>query len=186
MSPKQFRQQYLGQRIEKILKDFHIPATRLQIEITEIAYFDNPQLAARQIRDISKRKVRFILDDCGAAGNAIYNLSKLPDDIIRAQMIHAAKIDRALVSNIARKEDRIIFKHSIEMAWYFGFLVVVEGIETREQNTIIDEIEAELSQSGQKTEILRQGYFFSKPVPDREFVGYLNRGEVIPDDRDER
>ncbi len=180
LSPKQFRQQYLGQRIERILKDYAIPSSRFQIEITEIAYFDNPQSAAKQIRELAKKGINLILDDCGAAGNAIYNLSKLPEDIIKSRMIQTAKIDRSLVNNIKRKEDRLIFKHSIEMAWYFGFNVVVEGIENDEQNGIIEEIEKELSASEQEINIIRQGYYFSKPLPETEFIEILKKGYVEP------
>jgi EAL domain-containing protein (putative c-di-GMP-specific phosphodiesterase class I)/GGDEF domain-containing protein len=180
LSPKQFRQQYLGQRIEKILNDFSIPPGRFQIEITEVAYFDNPQNAATQIRELAKKGINLILDDCGAAGNAIYNLSKLPEDIIKAKMIKTAKIDRSLVNNIKRREDRLIFKHSIEMAWYFGFNVIVEGVENEEQNKIIEEIENELSASEQEIRIIRQGYYFAKPLPESEFLELLKKGYVEP------
>jgi diguanylate cyclase len=185
LSPKQFRQQYLSQRVEKILRDYSIPPERFQIEITEIAYFDNPQNAAKQIRELSKKGIKLILDDCGAAGNAIYNLSKLPDDIIKAQMIKTAKIDRSLVNNIRRREDRLIFKHSIEMAWYFGFNVVVEGIETRDQVSILEEIEKELAECSQEIKILRQGFYFSKPVPEKEFIAHLQKGTVEPAESEE-
>jgi EAL domain-containing protein (putative c-di-GMP-specific phosphodiesterase class I) len=182
VSPKQFKQQYLVQRIERILKEFEIRPEQFQLEITEFAYFEHPQNAAKQIREFHKRGINLILDDCGAAGNAIYNLSKFPDDIIKSKMITIAKIDRSLVENVKRLEDRLIFKHSIEMAWYFGFKVIVEGIETASQESIIKEIEKELIASNQQIEIGRQGYYFLRPVPGKEFIGWLKEGYIKPVD----
>ncbi|MBN2737561.1 MAG: EAL domain-containing protein [Spirochaetales bacterium] len=180
LSPKQFKQNELVPKISYLLRKYKIPSQFLRIEITENAYFDNVFIAAEKIRELFDLGVKIMMDDCGAPGNSIYNLRKLPIDIIEHGMIDYIKLDKSLIESIHRFKDRLFFKHSIEMAWKLDIGVVVEGLETIEQEMILREMEEEFVNEGQKIEVIRQGFLFSRPQPHDDFIKLLKQVNLVP------
>lgn len=53
-------------------------------------------------------------------------------------------------------------KATIAMAHSLGLLVVAEGVEMREQLTLLEELGCDLA----------QGYYFSKPIPAKELIDF--------------
>ena len=183
-SPKQFKQQDLVEKIDEIMNHYNIKSKYLRIEITEFAYFENPDIAAHTIEQLSHRGIKIMIDDCGAPGNAIYNLRSLPEELINKGAITTLKLDKTLIDAIERYKDRLLFKHNLEMAWRLNFDVIIEGIETNNQEQIIKEIEQELVHDKIKIKILRQGYLYSKPVPENMFI-YLFKNQVpVPENNE--
>ena len=92
------------------------------------------------------------LDDFGTGYSSLSYLKQLPFDQI--------KIDRQFISNIATdNSDAVMVKTIIGLANNFKMHVIAEGVETDQQF-------ANLKQYGCQ---LFQGYFFSKPLPIKEF-----------------
>lgn len=180
LSPKQFKQHDLVEEIDRILKKYSITGNNIKIEITENACFDNPDIAAGKIEQLSQMGVITMIDDCGAPGNAIYNLRKLPDDFFNRKVITVLKMDKSLIDSVHQYKDRLFFKHNLEMAWRLNFNVIIEGIETVNQDHIITEIEQELKQEKMEIDIMRQGYLFSRPVAEDKFIELLKKRVFVP------
>lgn len=180
LSPKQFKQHNLVEEIDKILRKYSMKGSSLKIEITENACFDNPVDAAGKLEQLSKMGIAIMIDDCGAPGNAIYNLRKLPDDLFKRAAITVLKLDKSLIDSVHQYKDRLFFKHNLGMAWRLNFHVIIEGIETMNQEHIIKEIEQELVREKIEIRIMRQGFLFSKPVPEKRFIELLKRRVLTP------
>ena len=101
--------------------------------------------------------LRLSVDDFGTGYSSLAYLKRLPIDEI--------KIDRSFVSAmVAREEDEIIVRSTIDLGRNLGLEVVAEGVETRA-------IMERLAQFGCD---VAQGYYLSRPVPADELVIWLD------------
>lgn len=79
--------------------------------------------------------------------------------------IDEIKIDRAFIWDIEKNEkNRAISRTIALLAKQFNILVTAEGVETKEQLDILEEIDCDIA----------QGYYFSKPIPAKEFEKLLD------------
>jgi len=148
ISPVQFWRGDIVGAVSRCLRDYHIPAHLLELEITETAMMDHTDLVAEKIAALKKLGVRIALDDFGTGYSSLSFLNRFSVDTL--------KVDKSFVHAIP--EDRhvcVMVAGVIRLAQSLGLTVVVEGTETQEQ---IDW----LSTLG---DIEAQGYLFSRPVP---------------------
>jgi diguanylate cyclase (GGDEF)-like protein len=148
LSPRQFIDPQLLDRLDEALAKSGMPPDLLQLEITESTVMHNIDRAAKLLGEIKRRGVRLAIDDFGTGYSSMSLMKKFPIDTI--------KIDRSFVRDLAESaEDRAITTAIIDMGKALGLKVVAEGVETREQEKFLrdqacDEV---------------QGYLFSKPLP---------------------
>ncbi|MCO8649961.1 EAL domain-containing protein, partial [Burkholderia multivorans] len=123
-------------------------ANRLEIEITETAMMEYPELVSEKIVALKKLGIRIALDDFGTGYSSLSYLHRFSVDTL--------KVDRSFVQAIPHDRSVCVMVASIvHLARSLGLTVVVEGTETDEQI-------AWLSALG---EIEAQGFLFSRPVP---------------------
>ncbi len=124
------------------------PANRLIFEITEEAWLDELDVAARKIHELSKLGIRFSLDDFGSGYT---NLTYL-----RSLAIYELKIDRSQILGLPNNNDsRAIVHMIIAMARQLGLRVVAEGVESKAQADY-------LFKHGCNAV---QGYLYARPMP---------------------
>ncbi len=100
--------------------------------------------------------IHIALDDFGTGYSSFSYLTKIP--------INTLKIDKSFIAGICEdKNDTYIAGTIINLAHQLGITVIAEGVETIEQLRILQ---------GQMCDIL-QGYFFSRAIPEDEFVEML-------------
>lgn len=109
-------------------------------------------------------KVKEILETLKADGYTIcidnFGSMNSPLNLFRDYPIDRMKIDRSFLNKNSNSEDGMaILRYLIAMAKELGLTVITEGVETLEQTNFLSEIGSDMA----------QGYFFSKPVPLREF-----------------
>ena len=148
VSPLQFRNRRLADDILGILKEEGFPAHRLEIEVTENALIDNPDLAAQAIERLKAAKVRVSLDDFGTGYSSLAHLRDLPFDKV--------KIDRSFVGKMKQNaEGSSLMKAIIVMCQSLGLPTVAEGIEE----------ESHRSALASEGCVLGQGFLFGRPAP---------------------
>ncbi len=125
-SPRQFRRQnFVGQVIERVQRSGVAP-TRVQIEITETAIFDNAERAAETLYRLRQMGFRIALDDFGTGYSSLYNIRKFALDCL--------KIDRSFIDGLGRERESSAIVHSIiHLGRALGMEVVAEGVETAAQ-----------------------------------------------------
>jgi len=107
-----------------------IEPERITLEITESALLADRQSVATRLSALRDAGLKIGVDDLGTGYSSLSYLTTLPLDIV--------KIDRGLITEIARQErDRIVVKALIGLAQELGLKIVVEGVETAEQLSLI-------------------------------------------------
>jgi EAL domain-containing protein (putative c-di-GMP-specific phosphodiesterase class I) len=129
----------------------------LKLEITESSIVDDPSRTKDVLERLGAMGLRLSVDDFGTGYSSLAYLKRLPIDEI--------KIDRSFVSAmVAREEDEIIVRSTIDLGRNLGLEVVAEGVETRA-------IMERLAQFGCD---VAQGYYLSRPVPADELTIWLD------------
>jgi len=125
-----------------------LPASRLQIEVTETAVMSNIDRSIALLEAIRARGVEIAMDDFGTGYSSLSFLRSFPFDKI--------KIDRAFIRDSSESADgRAILAAIVTLARSLRMTTTAEGVETAEQRDIARALGC--------TEI--QGYFFSPPKP---------------------
>ena len=147
-SPRQFRRHnFVGHIMESVERAGVVPS-RVQIEITETAIFDDAERAAETLYKLRQMGFRIALDDFGTGYSSLYNIRKFALDSL--------KIDRSFIDGMGRERESAAIVHSIiHLGRALGLEVIAEGVETEAQ------VQA-LRIAGASH---LQGYFFSRPVP---------------------
>lgn len=156
LSAVQFRQADLIHVIAQILQEENLPASHLELELTESVTMDNPLEAISVMRQLHELGVRMAIDDFGTGYSSMSYLKRF--------QAHKLKIDQSFVQDITTDpDDEAIVTAIISLARSLGMKTIAEGVETREQ--------LEFLRAKGCNEM--QGYYFSKPLPANEFEAFV-------------
>ncbi|PVX31623.1 putative bifunctional diguanylate cyclase/phosphodiesterase [Sphingomonas pokkalii] len=148
ISPVQLRDAWLAQKIIKVLTETGFPASRLEVEITERALFDNLPLTQSILGSLKNQGIRIALDDFGTGYSSLAHLRALPFDRI--------KIDRSFVQLVNRDADSATIVDTIvRMGESLNLPITAEGVEDAT-------IAARLLALGCAK---AQGWHFGRPLP---------------------
>jgi diguanylate cyclase (GGDEF)-like protein/PAS domain S-box-containing protein len=162
LSARQFREASLLTSVQAALKESELPASCLELEITESVAMENVALTLQLLRDLRAIGVTIAIDDFGTGHSSLSYLRQFPID--------ALKIDRAFVEDLPdRFEDAAIVKAVIALAAGLNLRVVAEGVETKPQLDFLRE------QGCREV----QGYYFSYPVRGEELLRLLEQGLAV-------
>lgn len=157
ISPVEFRSLDLVQRVSVALEKTGLPATRLELEITENVTFENPQRALMIMQGLRALGVRLTVDDFGTGYAALGYLKIFP--------FNGLKIDRSWMKDFPESQQaQSVVAGIIGLARAFALTVTAEGIET----------EAQLEQLKRLSCEEGQGYFLGRPIPLTEFSALLD------------
>lgn len=142
--------------IEELVDKYGISPEVIKLEITESAYKDNPQDLLKAINAFQQRGFMVLMDDFGSGYSSLNMLKDFKVDIL--------KIDMKFMDNLETSEraGNILFT-IIQLAKSLNMETVAEGVETKNQFEMLAEMGCGCI----------QGYYFSKPVPEAEFVERL-------------
>jgi EAL domain-containing protein (putative c-di-GMP-specific phosphodiesterase class I) len=156
VSAVQFRQINLTHLVTNILKETQLPSQYLELELTEAVTMSDPKAAIDVMNTLHGQGVRMSIDDFGTGYSSLSYLKQFK--------VYKLKIDQSFIRNITQdSEDRAIVSAIIDMANNLGLHTIAEGVETSEQLAFLrlhgcNEV---------------QGYYFSKPLPTKEFLKFL-------------
>ena len=122
-SPRQFRRtNFVGHVMESVQRAGVSPS-RVQIEITETAIFDDAERAAETLYKLRQMGFRIALDDFGTGYSSLYNIRKFALDSL--------KIDRSFIDGMGRERESAAIVHAIiHLGHALGLEVIAEGVET--------------------------------------------------------
>jgi diguanylate cyclase (GGDEF)-like protein len=163
VSASQFTKSDLYETVQSALRMSGLPATRLELEITESVLLRDDAATIATLHRLRALGVRIALDDFGTAFASLSYLRSFPFDTI--------KIDRSFVRDLPTRADcAAIISAVTGLARKLNMNSVVEGVETFEQL-------AAVSASG-CDEV--QGYYFNRPVPASSVALLLDKDKEQP------
>lgn len=158
LSPLQFIQANLVERILAIVNQYQVPCTQLELEITESAMMSNLAKTVATLNELVAAGLSIALDDFGTGYSSLSYLKRFP--------IRTLKIDRSFVRDLTEDpNDAQLVETIILMAHNLGITVVAEGVETQAQLEWLQNCGCEQI----------QGFFYSKPLPVDDFLAFLDQ-----------
>ena len=134
--------------VAQVLHDTGLDPARLEVEVTESAVMEDPEVALEQLHRLRELGLRLAIDDFGTGYSSLLRLKRLP--------VQKLKIDQGFVAGVPWDEDdAAIVRVVIALAKSMGMQVHAEGIEQAEQAAFLLAQECDLG----------QGYWFGRPVP---------------------
>lgn len=154
-NPEKFMKEFL-----ELFHKYNIPERYVQVEILERSYTSNDVLAD-VTRLLHAHGFSVAMDDFGSGESSLNMLTKVPVDTL--------KFDRAFLLSATDEngkiipEDAVFIEGLMDMSRKLNKETVFEGVETAAQNDFLKQIRCQNI----------QGYFYSKPLSESDFVTYL-------------
>jgi diguanylate cyclase (GGDEF)-like protein/PAS domain S-box-containing protein len=159
LSPRQFWQPDLAQRITQQIRTSGIDPSRVLVEVTESSAMMDPDRAQDILTELHAAGFSIAIDDFGTGYSSLSRLRHMP--------VRVLKIDRSFVKDVhADPQSASIVTAFLELARGLDMTTLAEGIETPQELTLLRE----------RGCMLGQGYLFSKPVPPEEIIAYAFGG----------
>ncbi|MDG4597765.1 MAG: EAL domain-containing protein [Candidatus Contendobacter sp.] len=144
--------------VRTLLQNHALCPESLAFEITESVLIHDTRQAQQWLEAIRNLGIRVDIDDFGTGYSSLAYLKRFPIDRL--------KIDQSFVRDItANTNDRTLVEAILAMAASLRIPVVAEGVENQEQLDLLRHLGCEYA----------QGFYFSPPVPDEEFVKFAER-----------
>ena len=152
LSAKQVYRDNTAKKFEQALDKYHLPASRLHVEVTESLLIKDEVAAGLTLSSMRKLGIQIWLDDFGTGYSSLAYLKKFHVD--------GVKIDRSFVADIENDaNDRALTSAIVDMAKNLNISVVAEGIETAQQLEFLKMKKCNIG----------QGYYYSKPLTSEDF-----------------
>ena len=133
-------------------------SSRLGIDVINLSELPDIHLLAKHMRTLANMGVRFSIDDFGAGDTRLFSAARLPVDSI--------KLSQSYVSNLADDlGSMFIVQNIVEFATQNGVSVYAKGVENPKQFNLLKAFGCAGA----------QGFAISKPLPEADFVDYLQR-----------
>ncbi|WP_344816785.1 putative bifunctional diguanylate cyclase/phosphodiesterase [Marinobacter xestospongiae] len=147
LSGRELDEDDLVDTIQRALSHHEVPASRLEVELTEEIFIQNIEHNRNQLVRLHELGVHLAIDDFGVGYSSLAYLRDFPVDLL--------KIDRSFITNVTeRRDDATITRAVINLAHNLGVRVVAEGVETDAQLQFLRDNHCDLA----------QGYLISRPI----------------------
>ena len=158
VSPRQFAETNFFHATIEILERIGLTPEHFGIEVTETMVMGNVSFTSKIISQFMKYGVHVSIDDFGTGYTSLSLLQDLN--------VHTLKIDQAFVEKIGQsRKNEIVLNNIINLTRELEMDIVIEGVETEEQNRFFRERACYTS----------QGFLYHKPLPYKELQEVLRK-----------
>lgn len=157
LSVVQCAYEHLAESFIYIMNKYQIPPEWINLEITESASVGEKRILLNNMKELINYGVRFSLDDFGTGQSNLNYIVEMPVDIV--------KFDRSMIMAYFENEKaKYVMDAAMHMIHGMKLKIVSEGIETKEQYETMNELGI----------CYIQGYYFSKPLPESDFLDFIS------------
>ena len=158
LSVVQCAYEHLAQDYIAIMERYGIDSKCINLEITESASTSAKMTLIKNMEELMGYGVKFSLDDFGTGQSSLNYIVDMPVDIV--------KFDRTMINSYFENgKAKYVMEAAIHMIHGMNLEIVSEGIETKEQFQTMENLGISHI----------QGYYFSKPLPEDEFIEFLEK-----------
>ena len=146
----------LPEKMRSIVRENGLACEELLLEVTESAYTEDSAQIIDTVKQLRAFGFKIEMDDFGSGYSSLNMISTLPID--------ALKLDMQFIRNAFKEgKDTRLLEVVIHLAETLKVPTIAEGVETAEQLETLKSMGCDIV----------QGYYFSRPVPAREFEQFL-------------
>lgn len=161
LSVKQCMHHELAKNFLEIMKEYGLRNSQINFEITESSAMVSNAALISNINYFEENGVSLSLDDYGTGYSNVSYLYQMPFQIL--------KIDKSILWSSEKNQKADFTLRSIfNMTNKLGLHVVVEGVETEAQIVKLLKLGCDYF----------QGYYFSKPIPGKDYIRYLEEFQL--------
>lgn len=161
LSVKQCMHHKLAENFLEIMKEYGLRNSQINFEITESSAMVSNAALISNINYFEENGVSLSLDDYGTGYSNVSYLYQMPFQIL--------KIDKSILWSSEKNQKADFTLRSIfNMTNKLGLHVVVEGVETEAQIVKLLKLGCDYF----------QGYYFSKPIPGKDYIKYLEEFQL--------
>lgn len=154
----QLNQAGFSEHVVSIIHSVGIPFHFIELEVTESILFNFIKEHEDELTKLSHLGFKIALDDFGTGYSSF--------SYIRTMPLTSLKIDKSFIDDITTSQkDKDLVRQMIDMAHELNLDVIAEGVETKDQVTILESKMCDYI----------QGYYFSKPLPYEKLIELLDK-----------
>jgi PAS domain S-box-containing protein len=163
ISALQLTRSSLMERLPGLLKEYKLEASKISIEITETALFEDKEKCIIEIEEIGKTGIGVAIDDFGVGYSSFNYLKTLP--------VSALKIDRSFIADLGSDPNNsAIVRAIIGLAHNLKLTAIAEGVETQQQLELLRFSGCDLV----------QGFLYSRPLPADDIERWILQHNTTP------
>ncbi len=163
LSSAQSLRGFSADALRALFERYQLQPRQLIFEVSEAILLAEGSQTRQWLDEIQELGVRLNLDDFGTGYSSLSCLKQFA--------ISRVKIDLSFVRDmVVNAEDRVWVEAILALTRILGIAVVAEGVETREQFELLRELGCDCA----------QGFYFSPPVTDEEFIALTQRLGALP------
>ena len=148
----------LADQFIEIMRVADMDPVHINLEITESASLRAKHILLSNMEKMIESGIHFSIDDFGTGESNLNYIVDMPVKIV--------KFDREMIqAYFASEKARYVMDAAMQMIHGMGLKIVAEGIETEEQYKKMEKIKIDYI----------QGYYFSKPLPEQDFLEFVSR-----------
>lgn len=157
-SAKQYCQEDFVSNLIRVLNQYRIEPSLLELEITESILIDDFDMVSDKLKILKDYGIKVSLDDFGTGFSSLSYLKKLPIDTL--------KIDKSFIDTVlSDSTTRVITESIINMVKALGFESIAEGVEEEQQYKYLHAIGCDTI----------QGYLLGKPQTPEQIEELIQR-----------
>ncbi|MFY0935355.1 bifunctional diguanylate cyclase/phosphodiesterase [Clostridioides difficile] len=142
--------------INKTIQMYNLSSDFIEIEITETVAINELNILKNVLNELRKHGFSISMDDFGTGYSSISCLRDMPIDIL--------KLDKSFLGGIEHDErSRNIAKSIVSLAKSLDLVVIIEGVESKEQAELMKQFGCDLV----------QGFYFARPMSAKNFLDLL-------------
>lgn len=164
LSRAQLNNAHLVDELMKIVKEFEIPISLIDVELTESAAFGDMNRLLQVMKSIKREQFKLSMDDFGTGYSSLSLLKDMPLDTL--------KLDKSFIDALDCEQtdakENLVTKEIVVLTKRLHISSLAEGVETKAQRDLLAEYGCDYI----------QGYYYSKPLPVDEYEKILLQGAI--------
>jgi diguanylate cyclase (GGDEF)-like protein len=156
ISAMQILSRTLDDFIRKQINTYDVDTSKLNAEITESILVEDFNAAIQFVQELKSIGMKVLLDDFGTGYSSLSYLHQFPFDII--------KLDQSFIQSTEENDKMVgLIESIVFLVASLGMKIVVEGVETKPQNAIAQNLNCHFG----------QGYLYAKPMPKEALLEFI-------------
>lgn len=141
----------------EVMKKYDLSPSLMHVEVTESFFSDLSAEAIDRMGIIRNSGIHVELDDFGTGYSSLHSLAELPIDVV--------KFDMSFVRRLHEPREQLVMQGCVDLIKRLQMSTIAEGVEDANTSQMIADFGIDAI----------QGYYYSKPLPAKQFEEYLTK-----------